>query len=257
LKRIADYTNLYKSQASSTCDKAIDYLVFRQSDCPSDANFLEDVEVFNAQMLIGKKCCILFPAYTVEFFNARYASNSFPCSRARSNIQEYFAFNDKLESPTLGLPVLATSLLDLEQALLQAAYSLNTYVNIRNLARYTEDYLPSAFSFQHRLNCSSLQQIYHKILEQMCTQSSPISSQILGALVFAQIMAFISFCVFSGFILPVDPSDSDFDDDSDHEGRKEAMLSSDEEDNEASHYKTEKGQDYEDAVLSKIEQLIG
>jgi hypothetical protein len=96
---IADYTNALQSRAASTCDSARDFIVLDLSECPSDANVLEDISTANARILLGQKCCLVLGNFNSDFWNARYSTDSFPCRRARANIAEYVAFENAVQDP--------------------------------------------------------------------------------------------------------------------------------------------------------------
>ena len=94
---INDYTNSFKSRAASTCNSAIDLIVLKKEECPSDYNHLEGISNDNAGMLLGQKVCIVLTDYTDDFYNLRYSTDSFSCRRARANIKEFIDFRNKIQ----------------------------------------------------------------------------------------------------------------------------------------------------------------
>lgn len=85
-----------ESRAASTCDGARDKIVLYKSECPPENILLEKIQVGDAKMLLGKKCCFVLTDYPKEFFENRYSSTSSACRGAKFSTAAFLAYRDSI-----------------------------------------------------------------------------------------------------------------------------------------------------------------
>lgn len=155
-------------------------------------------------MLMGKKVCIVLTDYSADFYDKRYATDSFSCRRARANCREFLVYKARVQDVNQGFPQVAKAITELENVMEAANYALTTRANnlMADFFQSTETYIGPANTFLKMLGCNSVSQIYESIMKHMCTISEPVSEQLMGAFVLQLYFLFVLLLVFSFYIEP-------------------------------------------------------
>lgn len=139
----------------------------------------------------------------MNFWEARYRANTYPCRRAIANIQEYIYFYTAATTGSFGFKALRNKLTEFAPYLKSTHTTLkhSTDRPMQKLVVNAQDYLEYGQTFHLGLNCSHLSTLYAQAVDSLCVQTQPLSSSIVGAVICIQMMTCCNF-ILSVFLIP-------------------------------------------------------